>query len=188
MLRDAVERRTPGGRDAERFMDTGELVPDRVVLRLMADVFDAGDGDACYLLDGFPRTVAQAEQLDDVLRERGGCAETAVLLDVPDTVLVDRLAGRRVCPKCKKIYHIETLRPKVDDLCDKCDVGLVQRDDDTVETVLHRLEVYREQTAPVIEQYRADGRLVTVDGLPRADAVAETVAGVLADRAEDQRA
>lgn len=182
MLRAGVAKGTPAGVEAKRSMDAGELVPDTVVVRMIGDVLDDGGADDCYLMDGFPRTVVQAEQLDAVLSARQGRVEAAILLDVPDETLIERMVGRRICPQCRRIYHVRTLKPKTDGVCDDDGAELIQRDDDTASTVRHRLSVYARQTEAVIERYRDDGLLVTVDGRPQADVVAASIATVLGER------
>ena len=165
--------------EAEGFMMRGELVSDELIGRIIADLLAAGGAGAKYLLDGFPRTVAQAEMLDRVVAKQGGRIRGTVLLDVAEDVLVDRLAGRRVCPKCSAGYHVRTLPPKVAGTCDACGTALGQRADDTPETVRNRLAVFRKQTAPVIAWYGARKALMQVDGVGSADEVAERVVRAL---------
>jgi adenylate kinase len=180
LLRAAVKQGTPAGKEAEGYMKRGELVPDALIGRIIADVLAAGGGDATYLLDGFPRTVAQASMLDGVVAEQGGRIRGAVLLDVAEDILVDRLAGRRVCPKCAAGYHVRNLPPKVAGVCDVCGAALVQRPDDNPETVRNRLAVYAKQTAPLIAWYQARQSLARVDGASgSADDIAERVARLL---------
>ena len=162
MLRDIVSQGTPAGREAERYMDSGELVPDTLISRLVAEELSKSDAPL-FLLDGFPRTVNQAGLLQETLADEGGELVMVCNLDVPQDVLVLRLGGRLVCPKCSGGYHLVTLPPKVEGMCDRCGVALVQREDDDAATVARRLEVYEEQTAPLIAWYQERGLLVRVD-------------------------
>jgi len=175
LLRNAVKAGTPAGREAEGFMKRGELVPDELIGRIIADLLTSGKSGAKYLLDGFPRTVAQAEMLDRVVAQSGGRILGTVLLDVSEAILVERLAGRRVCPGCAAGYHVRTMPSKVSGVCDHCGAGLVQRSDDTPDTVRNRLSVFSRQTAPLIEWYGARKALVRVDGVGSADEVVERI-------------
>lgn len=163
LFRKNVGEQTELGKLAKQYMDKGDLVPDEVTLgmvwdRLAAD--DAGDG---FLLDGFPRTVPQAEQLESGLAERGTRLNAALNLDVPDDEVVRRLSGRRTCSKCGHIWHVEFNPPKVEGVCDVCGGELVQRDDDKPETIQRRLEVYRESTQPLIGFYGERGLLIEIE-------------------------
>jgi adenylate kinase len=173
LLRDAVARGTPDGALAAACMQRGDLVPDDTIVRIVVDALTADSSSATRLLDGFPRTVVQAERLDAAARAAGARVRGAVLLEVPEDVLVDRLAGRRVCPACGAGFHVRTLPPRVEGRCDACGAGLVTRTDDNPATVRTRLAVYRERTAPLIAWYRDRGLLVTIDGVGRADDVAD---------------
>ena len=175
LLRDAVKKGTPAGKEADGYMKSGALVPDELIGRIISDVLVAGGREAKYLLDGFPRTVAQAEMLERVVAGQGGRIRAAVVLDVAEDVLVERLAGRRVCPKCAAGYHVRTLPPKVAGRCDACNTELVQRSDDTPETVRNRLTVFRDRTAPLIEWYQTRKLLARVDGVGSAAAVVERI-------------
>ena len=179
LLRDAVKRGTPAGREADGYMRRGELVPDALIGRIISDLLAAGGTDARYLLDGFPRTAAQADMLDAVVAAQGGRIRAAVLLEVPEDVLVERLAGRRVCPQCAAGYHVRTLPPRTAGVCDACRAALVQRPDDAPETVRNRLAVYQRQTAPLVAWYESRGALVRVDGVGSADAVCARIVGAL---------
>lgn len=179
LLRGAVKQGTAAGREAEGFMKRGELVPDELIGRIIADTLAAGGADAKWLLDGFPRTVAQADMLAKIVQRQGGRIRGTVVLDVAEDVLVARLAGRRVCPTCSAGYHVETLKPKKTGLCDKCGTALVQRPDDNPETIRNRLNVFRKQTEPLIEWYGARKVLARVDGVGSADEVAERVVQAL---------
>lgn len=157
MLRSAIAQQTETGLKAKAFMDAGQLVPDEVVIAIVKERLTQPDCKNGYLLDGFPRTVEQAEALDAFAD-----INAAVNLKVADERLVDRLSGRRVCPACGKPFHVSMLNGST--VCDKCGTELIQRDDDRAETVLSRLKVYHEKTAPLIEYYRGKGKLRDVNG------------------------
>lgn len=156
LLRDAVRKGTPLGVKAKGYMDAGELVPDDVILGLVREVLGAqGASAGGYLLDGFPRTLPQAEALDPLLEELGRPLDAVVVIDVPDEELIKRLSGRRSCPQCGAVYNVYFGPPKVPGVCDACGGTLVERADDAAETVRRRLEVYKEQTEPLIAYYEA---------------------------------
>ena len=160
LLRGAVAKGTPAGVEAKKYMEAGQLVPDALIAQMIKDVIAETSGDVTMLLDGFPRNVEQA----DILAATGAKIRSAVLLDVPDSIIQDRIAGRRTCPKCKAGYHARDLPPKVEGICDKCGTALVIRKDDNPETVRDRLVVYHRQTEPLIAYYREKGLLRTIDG------------------------
>ncbi len=160
ILREAVKNETPLGKKAKEYMDRGELVPDDLIIALIEEVMPEGGG---VIFDGFPRTIAQAEALDEMLSRKGMEVDKVILFDVDDDVVVERLSGRRVCSKCGTVYHIKYNPPKNDEVCDVCGTKLVQRDDDKEEVVRNRLEVYRKQTAPLIEYYEGKGILIRLD-------------------------
>lgn len=163
ILRDAVRAGTTLGLEAKKFMDAGELVPDSVILGLVREAIqDAGSG---FIMDGFPRTIAQAEGVDKMLAELDKSIDAVIILDVPDEVLVKRLSGRRSCPNCGAVYNVHFDQPKEDEKCDRCNSELVQRADDRQDTVVRRLDVYKQQTSPIIEYYQQRGADVhTIDG------------------------
>jgi len=164
MLRAAVAQGTGMGLAAKRYMESGDLVPDDVVVGVVRDRLaepDAGDG---FLLDGFPRTLPQAERLDTMLADEGRAITHVVLIEVPEDELVRRLAGRRMCRGCGKGYHMVFDPPKADGVCDVCGGELYQRTDDNEATVRNRLEVYEEQTAPLVGYYKARDVLKTAFG------------------------
>ena len=163
ILREAVKNGTELGAKARGYMEKGALVPDELMLGLIGDELD-GLGDSGWILDGFPRTMPQAEALDGMLDERRERIDRVILVDLDFEVIVKRITSRRVCPVCGAVYNLETLKPKVDGKCDKCGADLVIRPDDREETVRHRLDVYKEQTEPVIDFYRKKGNLVAVNG------------------------
>lgn len=156
ILRRAIKDQTETGVKAKSFIDAGQLVPDEVVIAIVAERLQQQDCQAGYILDGFPRTVPQAEALSKFAR-----IDAVIELDVPDDHLVKRLSGRRVCLKCGATHHVSTLNGKT--VCD-CGEALVQRDDDKAETVQNRLNVYHKQTAPLVAYYEAKGLLTKIDG------------------------
>jgi adenylate kinase len=163
MLRDAVARKTEIGLRAAEYMREGRLGPDEIIFALMREALAASAGSG-WILDGFPRTLAQAEELDGMLAERGERIDRVVNIDVDPELIVRRLSNRRVCPGCKAVYNLDTIKTKVPGRCDACGAEIVKRPDDEEETIRKRLRVYDEQTAPVIGYYRARGGLATVDG------------------------
>jgi adenylate kinase len=163
MLRAAIGKGTKLGLEAKSFMDKGALVPDAVVIGLIEERTREADSKGGFILDGFPRTIPQAEALDGMLAKQSRKVDRAVLFDVADSELVSRLSGRRTCPKCNSVFHVETQPPKKADVCDKCGSSLVQRDDDKAETIKNRLSVYHAQTSPLIDFYRKQSKLRTID-------------------------
>ncbi|HLH23397.1 MAG TPA: adenylate kinase [Chloroflexota bacterium] len=164
LFRDAAQRGTPLGREAQGYMERGELVPDALTIALLLDRLNESDAATGALLDGFPRTLAQAEALDQALAERGRFVGRALYLTAPRAVLVERLAGRWLCRVCQTPYHETFSPPRTPGECDRCGGELYQRADDRRETIERRLDVYLEQTLPVVEYYRARGVLVEVNG------------------------
>jgi len=164
MLRAAVKAGTPMGLKAKECMDGGKLVPDDVVIGIVKDRLAAADCAKGFILDGFPRTIPQAEALDGVLADMNKKIGYVVNVAVPESELLDRLTGRRTCKKCGAMYHIKFNSSKQDGVCDKCGGELYQRDDDKEETIMNRLKVYNDQTAPLIEYYKKQGVLVDIDG------------------------
>ena len=160
LLRGAVAKGTPAGVEAKGYMDKGALVPDALIAQMIKDVLAETTGDVTMLLDGFPRNVAQAE----ILEKTGAPIRSAVLVDVPDAIIQDRISGRRTCPKCKAGYHVKALPPKVEGICDKCGATLVIRKDDNPETVKDRLVVYHRETEPLIAFYEKKSLLRKIDG------------------------
>ena len=164
MLREAVGAGTELGQKAKGFMDAGKLLPDDVILDLVSERLDAADAAKGFILDGFPRTIPQAEGLGKLLKGRGEALDHVVKIDLAREELIRRLTSRRVCPKCKAVYNVEFKPPKQAGICDACGGEVIQRDDDTAETVTHRLGVYEEQTAPLVAYYEGRGLLIAVDG------------------------
>ncbi len=172
MLREALQSGTQVGLEAKQYMEKGELVPDAVVMKIVAEHLRVGPKDAVYLFDGFPRTDEQAVLLDQFLSESGeGRVSRVFLLEVAKEVLVERMSGRIVCRDCGAVYHLTNMPPKQEGVCDSCGGELYQRADDNRETVLNRFEVYEKQTASLISYYRERDVLVPVDGLSKAVAV-----------------
>ncbi len=164
ILRAAVKEGSPLGKKAKAYMDAGQLVPDEVVIGIIKDRLTEPDARDGYMLDGFPRTVPQAEALDEVLEDLGSKIDHVVSIEVPDEELIKRLAGRRTCRQCGAGFHLIFDPPKQDGVCDKCGGELFQRDDDNEATVTNRLKIYAEQTRPLIEYYRQKGLLKPIDG------------------------
>ena len=160
LLRGAVAKGTPAGIAAKAAMEAGQLVKDEIIAAMIKDVIAETKGDVTMLLDGFPRNVKQAEVLETIKAP----IKSAVLVDVPDDIIADRIAGRRTCPKCKAGYHIQALPPKVAGICDQCGAELVIRKDDNPETVKDRLVVYHRETEPLIKFYEQKGLLRKIDG------------------------
>lgn len=164
IFRANIKQGTELGKKAKSYMDAGALVPDELVVDLVVDRIGQEDCKNGYVLDGFPRTIPQAQCLTDALAQKGESIDYAIDVNVPDENIVTRMAGRRACVNCGATYHIVTIPPKKEGICDKCGSELILRDDDKPETVLHRLEVYHNQTQPLIEYYEGQGKLRTVDG------------------------
>ena len=160
LFRGAVAKGTPAGVEAKGYMEKGALVPDSLIAQMIKDIIAETEGEVTMLLDGFPRNVAQAE----ILQETGAPVKSVVLVDVPDEIIADRIAGRRTCPKCKAGYHVKALPPKVEGVCDVCGAELVIRKDDNPDTVKDRLVVYHRETEPLIAFYESKGLLRRIDG------------------------
>ena len=164
MLREAVSAGSPLGREAKGYMDQGALVPDDVIIRMMGERLGRADARPGFILDGFPRTIAQAEALAKLLKDLGQTLDTVVYFDVSEPELLRRLTGRRVCRKCGHTYHLVSNPPKRAGICDACGGELYQRDDDSEATVRNRLQVYQRQTAPLLDYYRQRNTLTTLAG------------------------
>lgn len=163
LLREAVARRTAHGLRAKAAMDAGKLVSDDIVLAILKERVAQPDAAGGFILDGFPRNLAQAEALERVLAELGQPLDAAVLMDLDHSILLKRLTGRRSCSGCGRVYNIHFLPPPADGRCGSCGGELVQRSDDREETIGRRLEVYRDETEPLVDYYRRLGKLQTVD-------------------------
>ena len=160
ILRDAVSKGTALGRKAKEYIDRGELVPDELMIALIEEVLPPGGG---VIFDGFPRTIPQAEALDELLERKRMAVDGVILFELEDEEIVRRLTGRRTCPSCGAVYHLVYNPPKEDELCDHCGAKLIQRDDDREEVVRKRLQVYRDQTAPLIDYYSNKNKLIRLD-------------------------
>ncbi|SCY56590.1 adenylate kinase [Butyrivibrio sp. INlla14] len=179
IFRANIKNGTELGKKAKEYMDKGLLVPDELTVQLLLDRVANDDCKNGYVLDGFPRTIPQADVLDAELTKLGDKVDFAVNVDVPDENIVRRMSGRRACLKCGATYHIEHIPPKVDGICDKCGSELVLRDDDKPETVQNRLSVYHEQTQPLIEYYDKKQILKTVDGTKDMQEVFSDIVNIL---------
>ncbi|MFQ5899509.1 MAG: adenylate kinase [Candidatus Methylomirabilia bacterium] len=179
MLREAVAKGTPLGLAAKREMDAGALVPDEVVIGLVEERLAQADAKNGFLLDGFPRTVAQAEALEQLLNEQGLALDRVIFLEVSERELLRRLTGRRTCQRCGIVFHVAFSAPKAGGICDECGGSLVQREDDSEATVRRRLEVYARETAPVLDYYRSRGRLASVKGEGPVPAVGAVIRSAL---------
>ena len=165
MLRAAVAAETEIGKQVKKAMETGQLCPDEIVIELISDRVEEPDSENGFILDGFPRTVAQAEALDVLLKEKNKSLDAVVEIKVDDDLLVDRITGRFTCANCGEGYHETFRRPKQDGVCDKCgSTEFTRREDDNEETVRSRLKAYHSQTVPLIDYYKGTGRMKTVDG------------------------
>lgn len=179
IFRANIKNGTELGKEAKKYMDQGLLVPDELTVKILLDRVAKDDCKNGYVLDGFPRTIPQAEVLDKALEELNDRIDFAIDVDVPDENIIKRMAGRRACPSCGATYHIENIPPKKEGICDKCGEALVLRDDDKEETVKSRLRVYHEQTQPLIEFYTGKGILKTVDGTQEMQKVFEDITEIL---------
>jgi adenylate kinase len=180
MLRAAVAAGTALGRKAGQIMERGELVPDDLVIKLIAERLDDDAGGQGFIFDGFPRTVAQAEALDRLLKERGKKLDAVVVMDVDDDALVERIAGRFACAKCGEGYHDVYKLPKIEGVCDRCgSTEFVRRKDDNEEVVRARLKAYPAQTEPLIEYYERQGKVRAVDGMADIRIVQKEIARAL---------
>ena len=182
MLRDALKRGTPAGLAAKSYMESGGLVPDETLVDMIRELLTEAPKDAVFLFDGFPRNEKQAAALDMLAGEFGATVGPAVCLEVPEDVIMARLGGRRVCPSCGAGFHVESMPPKKEGICDVCGAELTVRADDRPETIRHRLEVYEKQTAPLLSWYEKAGSLRRVDASGDADAVADAIMGFLAGK------
>lgn len=179
IFRANIKAGTELGKKAKSYMDQGLLVPDSLTVDLLMDRISQPDCKNGYILDGFPRTIPQAESLKAALSEKGEALDFAVDVDVPDENIVARMSGRRACPKCGATYHIVYAAPKQEGICDKCGAELILRDDDKPETVQNRLKVYHDQTQPLIEYYTGEDIFHTVDGTQDMEKVFEDIMNIL---------
>lgn len=180
IFRKNLKEGTPLGLKAQEYMNKGLLVPDEIVVEIVRDRLVEKDCEKGFLLDGFPRTAAQAVALDGVLKEMGMALDYIINIEVPREVLVERAVGRRVCTACGATYHVKFNRPDRTGTCDACGEELIQREDDKQRTVEKRIAVYLEQTQPLIDYYSGRGLLINIDGAQQIERVWEQIAGVLA--------
>jgi adenylate kinase len=187
ILRAAVKEESELGKEAKAYMDRGDLVPDDVICGVIMERIDTPEAADGFLLDGFPRTRGQAKTLEDQLENRGRGLTAALLIDVDDEVVIQRLSGRRVCTKSGHNYHVDFNKPKREGVCDLDGSKLIQRDDDKPETIKHRLSVYHDQTQPLVEHYEGQGILKRFDGARDATEVHDHIRATVATlRLEEQ--
>lgn len=179
IFRANIKNGTALGMEAKQYMDKGMLVPDELTVRILLDRVAQEDCKAGYVLDGFPRTIPQAEVLENELRRLGEKIDWAIDVDVPDENIIRRMSGRRACLSCGATYHMEYIPPRKEGVCDACGAALVLRDDDQAETVRKRLDVYHEQTQPLIDFYTDRNILKTVDGTLSMDDVFAAIVAIL---------
>lgn len=181
IFRANIKNGTQLGMEAKKYMDQGLLVPDELTVKILLDRVAQDDCRNGYVLDGFPRTIPQAKVLDDALSKLGETIDYAIDVDVPDENIIHRMSGRRACLACGATYHIAHVPPKQEGICDRCGKELVLRDDDKPETVKNRLEIYHEQTQPLIDFYTEKGVLKTVDGTVPMNEVFEAIVKILGE-------
>lgn len=179
LLRKAVSQQTPLGRQAAAYIERGALVPDKLIVDLVAESLKQKDCAKGFILDGFPRTLAQAESLDDILKRLGRELHAVLSIRVPQDLIVERLAGRRMCKHCGALYHLNFNPSKTESVCDRCGGQLYQRDDDREETINARLGVYAKQTEPLVDYYRKRGMLRDIDGVGQVEDIRERVVQAL---------
>ncbi|APM37576.1 adenylate kinase [Clostridium kluyveri] len=164
IFRKNISDKTPLGIEAKEYLDKGQLVPDEVTINIVKDRLSEDDCESGFLLDGFPRTVYQAEALDSFLNANDNKIDMVLLIDVPRELIFDRMTGRRICPSCGASYHVKFNPPKLKDKCDICNNDIIQRKDDTESTVKDRLDVYEKQTEPLINYYKEQGVISAIEG------------------------
>ncbi|MCB0356546.1 MAG: adenylate kinase [Bdellovibrionales bacterium] len=179
LFRSNIKNNTPLGLEAKKYMDAGELVPDSVTIAMVQQELAKLTDDRGFILDGFPRTVAQAEALENLSKTMEKELDKVVFFEVPKELLVERLSGRRVCKQCGAVYHVNAKPPKVDSMCDECGGEVVQRADDKAEAIENRLKVYEEATAPVKNFYRKKGLLEEVNGIGSTNEVFSRVVALI---------
>ena len=181
IFRENIKNGTELGNKAKAYMEAGDLVPDELVLELIMDRFEKEDCANGYVLDGFPRTIPQAEALDEALEAKGQAIDNVIDVDVPDEHIITRMAGSRTCAHCGAIFHLEHMPPKIEGKCDQCGGHLMMREDDQPETVLARLKTYHEQTQPLKDYYGAKDLVHSVDGTQDREVVFENVVKILGE-------
>lgn len=184
IFRANLKEETELGKRAKSFMDKGELVPDDITIAMLLDRIHKEDCKNGYILDGFPRTIPQAEALKEALAKKDEKIDLALDVEASDELIIKRMAGRRTCPACGAIYHIVTLPPKTEGICDRCGADLIQRKDDNEETVKNRLKIYHEVTEPLISYYKKEGILEEIDGAEELDKVFEKVKRIIHERSQ----
>ncbi len=175
MIRENIARKTPLGLEAQSYVEKGELSPSEMVIRMISDRLKWDDAVNGWLLDGFPRSIEQAEALSVMGPDGGEVVERVLFIEVPEELLVQRLTSRRICGSCGAVYNLITLKPSKEGICDKCDGELIQRADDNEESVRNRFRVYRESTAPIADYYEGRGLIVSVDGQGGVEEVNERI-------------
>ena len=185
MFRENVRNQTELGKQAQRYMDRGELVPDQLTIQMLLDRLNRPDAQLGSLLDGFPRTIEQAEALDAALAAQNAQISAALLIHVENEEVLRRLGGRWSCPDCGAVFHQTFSPPQTEGQCDRCSAALIQRDDDQPEAINRRLHVYAQQTEPLIDYYQRSGKLRRIDGARQPDAVAADLLDALQDSTAD---
>jgi len=176
ILRKAAASDSPTGKNVRQYLEKGQLVPDSVMIGLIGELLAAADPASRFVLDGYPRSVSQAESLKRIARENSASVRCAYYIDVPVELAVSRLSGRRVCPSCGTNYNLDNMMPVKDgNRCDKCHTLLITRDDDRPETIRRRMEVYHDETAPLIAWYEKEGKLLRIDGIDGYKAVVKVI-------------
>ena len=181
MLREAITQDTESGRIAEFYMKKGELVPDDIVIEVVEERLGKPDVEGGFILDGFPRNLAQARALDRILKKKGVSIDAVLKIDASTDSIIKRLSLRRSCPKCGAVYHLKYNPPKKDEVCDECGSGLIQREDDKEDIILYRMIVYEEQTRPILERYEHMGKMKELNGEIEIDEIPREVTRVLGD-------
>lgn len=182
MLRQSIANKTEVGLKAQAYMNVGKLVPDEIIHDVIIERFSCNDFKVGFLMDGYPRTLPQAEDLDSILKDLNLKLNLVVYLDVAEDILLQRITGRRTCSKCKAIYHIKNRPPKIKDVCDNCGEKLLQRADDTAESLKTRLDAYNKLTKPIIDYYRQQGLVITFDGNREARCVYQEIVKLLKEK------
>ena len=175
MFRKAISEKTPTGIEAKSYIDQGKLVPYSVTNKLVRERLSEKDCENGFLLDGYPRNLAQAEELDKILKDLGIKLDAVINVSVDDNFLIERITGRRTCTKCGASYHVSFNKPKVEGICDECGSTLIQRPDDSEETIKNRLSVYYEKTKPVLDYYEAQNIVKNVDGIGEINEIFEKI-------------
>ena len=181
ILRKAVAEQSPLGKQAAEYISRGELVPDKLIIDLVAERLKEKDCEKGFVLDGFPRTIAQAQGLEEILKKMGLALNCVLSVQVPHELIVERLSGRRTCKGCGALYHVVFDPPKAAGTCNRCGGELFQRDDDREETISNRLRVYDNQTAPLVSYYRERGLLKSIDGVGKVEDIGKRMIQALGD-------